>query len=307
MFKRLLSILLVVLLLSGCSAPPPSAEGTPFTDDADRTVTVANVPEKVAVLFSSLAEIWQLAGGTVSVTVGESVERGFCPETTPLVDSGAGKTIDTERLLSHQPDLVIGSADIEAHRKAAALLEQAGIPCALFRVESFPDYLRTLKTCTDLTQNPNAYRKYGIDLQAQIDAIKAQNEAAPSVLLIRSGSSASSAKAKRAADHFAAAMLEELGCRNIADNAPVLLDGLSLEEILRANPHHIFIVPMGDEQAAKVYMQSVLEQPAWQALSAVENGNVHFLPKALFQYKPNARWGEAYQYLAEIINQIINE
>ena len=129
----------------------------------------------------------------------------------------------------------------------------------------------------------------------------AKQEEKRKILFIRSGSGESSAKAKTAELHFAAAMLEELGTCNIADNAPVLLDGLSLEEILKEDPDYIFISTMGKEEAARAYMDSVLADSAWQALSAVQEGRVNYLPKDLFQFKPNARWDEAYEYLAEIL------
>lgn len=96
-------------------------------------------------------------------------------------------------------------------------------------------------------------------------------------------------------------MLEELGAYNIADNAEILLDGLSIEEILNEDPDMIFVVTMGDEEAAKVYMDSVFESPAWQSLSAVKNQKYYYLPKDLFQYKPNAKWYDAYLYLAELL------
>jgi len=287
--KRFFSLILaLLLLLGGCKPIPAQPSGY----------------QRVAVLFSSFAEIWQLAGGEVAITVGESVERGICREGVLLVDSGAGKTIDTERLLSYKPDLVIGSADIPAQAEAVKLLEKAGIPCALFRVDTFEDYLAFLKYATTLTGNEKAYQTYGRDQQKEIEAILQKAEAIaekPRVLFIRSGSGASSAKAKKAEQHFAAGMLEELGAHNIAEDAPVLLDGLSLEAILREDPARIFISPMGDEEAAKTYMDSLLSTPAWSALTAVKNKQYTYLSKELFQYKPNARWAEAYRTLATIL------
>ena len=41
--------------------------------------------------------------------------------------------------------------------------------------------------------------------------------------------------------------------------------------------------------------------PAWAGLTAVANDHYVVLPKELFHYKPNARWGESYAYLAEIL------
>ena len=82
-----------------------------------------------------------------------------------------------------------------------------------------------------------------------------------------------------------------------------MLDGLSFEEILNQDPDYIFISTMGDPEAAFSYMDSLLQKPQWQALSAVQNGRVFYLPKELFQFKPNARWDEAYAYLIGLLNQ----
>ena len=287
--KRIFCLFTVLLLLlSGCKPLPEQPSDY----------------RRVAVLFSSFAEVWQLAGGEVAITVGESVERGICEEGVLLVDQGAGKTIDTELLLSYRPDLVIGSADIPAQAEAAKILENAGISCVLFKVDTFEDYLAFLKYATTVTGNEEAYRKYGSDQQKEIETIlqKASDiQERPRVLFIRSGSGASSAKAKKADQHFAAEMLEELGAYNIADNASLLLDGLSLEAILQEDPNHIFISPMGNEQAAKAYMDSLLTSPAWSALTAVNTQQYSYLEKELFQYKPNARWAEAYRTLATIL------
>ena len=157
-FSGLLALVTALLLLCSCSVQPISEEKQiSFTDSMNHLVSLDKTPETVAVLFSSYAEIWNLAGGTVSVTVGESVERGFAPQETPLVDDGAGKTIDMELLLAAQPDFVIGSADIDAQVEACGLLRQAGIPAALFRVDTFSDYLSMLKICTQITGDAQAY------------------------------------------------------------------------------------------------------------------------------------------------------
>ena len=298
--------LVPLFLLSACSAEKSSASNVyySFTDDAGISITLPEKPQKVAVLFSSFADVWTLSGGEVSITVGESVERGLVPDTVLLVDSGAGKVIDHEILLSSEPDFIICSADIEAQAETADMMNQAGIPCAQFHVECFEDYLRMLDICTDITGDKEAYQINGEQVKTRIDKLletAGKQETEKRILFIRSGSGESSAKAKTADQHFAAEMLEELGVYNIADNAPVLLDGLSLEEILTEDPDLIFISTMGDEEAARAYMDSVLVSPAWQALHAVQTGNYFYLPKDLFQYKPNAHWDEAYSYLFEIL------
>lgn len=307
--NRLISFLCVLCLLLPMllSCGNPAADGDPFylrfTDSTGEEVILKDRPVRVAVLFSSFAEMWQLAGGEVAVTVGESVERGFCPVDTALVDSGAGKTVNAELLIANRPDLVICSADIAAQNEISGILRDAGIPVARFRVESFSDYLSVLKIMTDITGNAEAYETNGLSVSREADTVKAiyGKRTAGSILFLRVGSSARSTKAKDASGHFAASMLEELGCFNIADRAPILLDGISMETILTENPYRIFVTTMGDEDAARSYLASLLESDAWQALSAVREGRVEILPKELFQFKPNARWGEAYRYLAEIL------
>ena len=247
--------------------------------------------------------MWSLAGGEVSVTVGESVERGICEEGVSLVDSGAGKSINLDLLISYKPDLVICSADVAAQVSVAEVLREAGIPCAQFRVESFLDYLSVLSVMTDITGNKDAYRVYGTEQKERIDDLLSEisPENKKTMLFVRAGTTAKATKAKRSEDHFAAKMLEELGVYNIADSAKVLLDGLSIEDILREDPDYIFITTMGNEELSRNYMDSLLDDSVWQSLDAVKNGNYYYLPKDLFQFKPNGKWYEAYYALWEIL------
>ncbi len=325
----LLPALLVSLALAGCglstpAAPafsalpaPSSAAGArageatvayplSFTDHAGNLITLEQPPKRVAVLFSSFADLWTTAGGTVAITVGESIERGFVPPDTPLVDGGAGKAIDRELLLNSQPDFVLCTADIPAQLEAAAFLNRAGIPAAAFRVESFADYRSVLKLCTDITGDADAFATFGTEVGERIDAMLAadaisRGSLTPEILFIRAGSKNSATKAKTAKENFVCAMLQELQTHNIAEDAPVLLDGLSLEEILLRDPDFIFISTMGDEQAARAHMDAVLADPAWQQLTAIQNGRYAYLPKELFQFKPNQRWDEAYAYLIDLL------
>ncbi len=305
-YISLLLCVLTVLALMGCRQTVTECGAEvyySFTDDSDRSVSLKFRPKKVAVLFSSYAEMWTLAGGEVKITVGESIERGFAPEGTPLVDSGAGKTIDREALLAAEPDFVIASADIAAQAELAAYLDTVGIPCALFRVDCFADYANAMRHLCEITVRYDLYEKNVTEVGAEIEKILAEvdQSAAPRILFVRCGSSYGATKAKVAAENFVCKMLEELGAVNIADAAPELSDGPALEAILAADPEVIFFSTMGNEQKSRAYMDSVLALEAWQTLSAVRVGRYVYLDKNLFQFKPNARWGEAYKFLAEYL------
>ena len=304
--KLFILILSLVCLLSiSCNDTEQVDSYYTFFDSNNNKVILSKKPEKVAILFSSFVEIWNIAGGNTAITVGESIERGFV-EQAILVDSKAGKVINNELLLSSNPDFVICSADIQEQVKTFNLLNNVNIPSALIRVESFEDYLWFLNICTDILKTKDKYKEYGTNVENKIKELLINyNDKNSKILFIRAASTAKSTKAKGTKDHFVCKMLNELGMLNIADEAKVLLDGLSIEEILIQNPDYIFISLMGDEESSKNYMDSLINSDIWKELNAIKNGKYYYLPKELFQYKPNQKWDKAYEYLVDIIYEEI--
>ena len=55
--------------------------------------------------------------------------------------------------------------------------------------------------------------------------------------------------------------------------------------------------------AEDVYRQTLESNDAWQSLTAVKEGRVFIMDQRLYNLKPNAKWGEAYEGLAEILYQ----
>ena len=259
---------------------------------------------KTACLNSSLADLWQLAGGSVDITVEESVERGFASPEALLVDSASGRNINTELLVAAEPDLVIGSADTASHVRLSSFLDKAGIDMILVDMDSFDDFLSVFHTLTDITGRSDLCEKYGEGQKTAIEEIIANAagyESKPRVLFVRAGSAFSYVKAKRTDDHFAAKIIEDLGAVNIADEYGMLTDSLSLEAVLESNADKILVVPQGDEDASIAYITDLFSQPGWRDVRAIENGSVYFLPKELFHFKPNGRWAEAYEMMEEVL------
>ena len=55
-------------------------------------------------------------------------------------------------------------------------------------------------------------------------------------------------------------------------------------------------------EGVKAYVaESITENPVWSELSAVKEGRVYIMDKSLYTLKPNDRWGEAYEKLAELL------
>lgn len=259
---------------------------------------------RTACLNSSIADLWALAGGTVDITVGEAVERGFADEDAILVDSSSGRNINIEILVSSQPDLVLGSVDTVSHVRLKALLDDIGIDMILIREDCYEDFLSIFRTLTGLTGREDLYQEYGEGQKKGIEElIKASRSPGvlPRVLFIRAGSAFSYVKAKRTDDHFAARIIEDLGAVNVADEFDALTDSLSLEAILKADPDKIIIVSQGDEEASRAYVEHLFSSPGWRDVDAIKEGRVVFLPKDLFHFKPNGRWLDAYRMMEEAI------
>lgn len=330
--KRLCLLLALLLALPACGAagpagsaePPGSAEtaaGTEtagsmesagsaepaggtvaFTDDLGREFAL-EPPRRVAALIGSFADVWCLAGGRDALVAAAgdawtSFDLGLREDTADL---GAVKEPSLELLLAAEPDLILASVNTAADLELRETFDRAGIPAAYFEVDCFGDYLRMLEVCARLTGRPERYKAYGEDVREQVEAAVArQDGSAPRVLYVRA--SGSSCKAKGSEGSVLGEMLAELGCVNIADGGG-LLENLSVEGIIAGDPDYIFAVLQGADASAaqKSLDAALLSNPAWSGLRAVREGRFITLDHRLYNLKPNARWGEAYEGLADIL------
>ena len=289
---------------SGSAESGPAGTAVTFTDGLGRSLTVDS-PRRVAALIGSFADMWCLAGGKDTlVAAAADTWTQFSQDLPDTVQNlGAVKEPSAETLLAVQPDLVLASTKTQADIDLLPTLEQAGIPVAYFDVSSFSDYLEMLEICTRITGCPERYEQYGTAVQAQVEEAKARAEGkeAPTVLYLRA--TGGSCKVKNSKGSVLGEMLEDLRCTNIADSDASLLEELSMESILAADPDYIFLVLQGgnQEKARQTLEKAVLSNPAWQQLTAVKEGRCHYMDQALYNLKPNARWGEAYEGLAEIL------
>lgn len=295
--------LTAAFLLSGCKAAPEAGKeaGITFQDDLGRQVQAGN-PQRVAALIGSFADIWLLAGGELVAAANDSWDSLELPLDDQVVNLGSITEPDAEKLIASEPDLVLASSNTAADLELEELLTQAGIPVAYFAVSNFEEYLHMLDICTQLTGRRDLYEKHGLKVQEEIaQVLERADGSAPEVLFLRA--SASSVKAKGSEGNVCGEMLADLGCVNIADQDGSLLDELSMEAIIAADPDYIFVTLQGsDQEAATENMEQILLQhPAWSSLTAVKEGRYYMLDKRLYNLKPNARWGEAYRKLADIL------
>lgn len=300
-----------VVSLSGCAetennektAQISQNETITFQDDLGNDIHVEANP-KTAIMIGSFADMYSLAGGKEDIVAAahDTWTQFDLDLDENTKDIGEIKKPNTELLIASNPDLVIASAKNDAQKDTKTLLDSAEIPAAYFDVSSFEDYLRVLKIFSELTQNEEAYEKYGEDQAEAIEkTIERADGSQPTYLFLRSTSKG--VKAVAGTDSVLTAILDDLGAENIVKSEDISLEEVSLEHILLENPDHIFIVYQGEtsDKAQENLKQLVNSSEAWKELDAVKEEKVHVMDPKLFNLKPNAQWAQAYQEAADLL------
>ena len=313
LLSRMIAFLLV-LSLAGCAAAKPDEtssangewEAVTVNDDLGREVTLETMPERVAVLMGSFAETWLLAGGKLIAAPKDAWEDFSLELDESVTDLGSYMKISAEALFGLEADLIIASSNTKSQMELKDTLESAGLSVLYFDVNGFEDYLRMLKTCTEITSRSDLYEVNGTEISLQVEKAKEAAAAAlngkeaPRVLFVRTA--ASGIHVKGSDGTVLGLMLRDLGCVNIADGSE-LLENLSIEKIIEEDPDEIFIVMQGSDQegAKKTLEETLTGNPAWSGLTAVREGKVHYMDKKLYHLKPNNRWGIAYDELEKLL------
>lgn len=283
------------------AVPEAGSETGPQAESIDGGARFS-ADSRAAALSRSVGELWLLAGGQLAGVTEDALDLpGLSPDTVSI---GTLSRPSLEAILACKPDFVMLTEDLSAHKTIAEQLEELGVPVLVADIENFSDYRDMMITLTDYTGRDDLYQKNCEAVSQQIDEIvkKAEKAGTEDQTYLCLRVSATKNKALKA-DHFACAILSDLGLKNVAEG-DTALDELSLEVIVRADPDWIFLVLQGEEdEAMAAYRDAFASQEVWSSLKAVREDRIVVLPKDLFQYKPNARWAEAYEYAYEIIFQ----
>lgn len=295
--NRLLSVMscifavLLSIQLVGCSSPAQKE--------------AVSAPEKTVAVSKSIADLWLLSGGSLVGTTEDAMELDGISDGTAVI--GTLSHPEIEAVLALDPDLVLLTEDIPAQKELSTQLNDAGITVMSIDINSFEDYMSCMNELTDLTGRKDLYEKNAVQVSERIDEIKAKASASADSgsgrkLFLAMRVSATKNKALKD-DYFACEIFRDLGLVNIAEGSSSL-DELNLEAIVSADPDYIFIIPQGREsEAMETYRTQFEANPVWSELRAVREKRLYVLPKDYFQYKPNAQWDLAYEYVFDLLQE----
>ena len=308
--KRILPLFLALaLLLTGCTAvsttestsqtvsqvdspssAPESAssqlESISITDSNGSQITLDTSAPRVVAAYGSFAEAWLLAGGELCGVTQDALEQRDLGLPEDIAVVGTVKEPNAEEIIALEPDLVLLASDITAQADIRDVLENAGLACAFFQVDTFADYAFMMEQLCAVTGREDLYEENVTQVGQQIEEAQANavlSSTRPNVLLIRAFSTGIKAKTD---DELAGAILKDLGAHNIADDHPSMLEDLSLEEVIAADPDYIFVL---DRDAAiqtegAQLAQEIVENELVKGTRAYTDGHIVYLSSPAVWY-----------------------
>lgn len=287
-----------------------------FTDANNNTVTINKNPQKVYNLYASFTTLWYEAGGTVAGCIGGSssidlyqqyIGRDITADEgiTVVATTSSGSKWSVESIISGQPDLIICSTAMSGYSTISSPAEAAGIPVIAVSYDSLSDYLKWFKVFCNLTGKPELWDSIATktvdDVVEVLMEIPLENN--PTVFCMFSGTTKFQANLSST---VVGSMVKMMRATNIADSwftetGATRVD-INLETVFAGQPDMILVQCHSDTEEVTGFMNDIYgDNPVWEAIPAVKENKIFFLEKVLFHNKPNSRFAEAYQKLAQIL------
>ena len=309
--KRILIGMLLGLALmafAGCgtqgakeqAASSVSAFAT-IEDDLGREVVLEKKPERIVVTSASFLEPLHEVGGDV---VGRPDSKTQMPDyAKDKASVGKVYQIDTEKVLACEPDLVIINKGM--NEKLVDTLEASGIKTLVVDSKSYENVKHMVQMFAAVTGE----QEKGDTLIKTMDSkIAGTLQKLPKekhrIAILHSTNQGLTVQLEGSIAGSAAKML---GWENVAaDETPLEKNPdaapYSLETLVEKNPEIIFVTSMGKMEDIKASMEETIAgNPAWQALPAVQQKKLYYLPQDLFLLSPGIHYPEAVAYMAKLV------
>jgi iron complex transport system substrate-binding protein len=308
--KIYLNLLFIILLITACSpaaiaSQPESVEPTlapapiVVTDQRGKEFTFEEPAAHIVSLAPSNTEIL-FAVGAGSQVIGRDTFSDYPAEALAVADIGGGfGALDTETILASNPDLILAGELTPAEQVQA--LEDLGLTVfVLGNPVELPEMYENLRTVAKMTGHLEETETMIVSLEARVSAVEqklAGITERPLVLYELDGTDPN-APWVPGPGTFVDTLLKEEG----ADSMSASLEGawvqVSLETIIENDPD---IILLGDATWGGVTPEMVAARGGWDALTAVQNGNVFPFDDNLVS-RPGPRLVDGLEALAKLLH-----
>ena len=293
-FASYLPVLLLLTLpigLGGCETE--SADSTAFSDDLDRSVQITPPVDRVIPLAPNLTELTIAASGADRL-VAATVSDDYPPDVVESLPRVQTLPIDYEQIVTHEPDLVLATDQVNSPDDAAPLKEM-GLPVYFFSfatVDDIFDGIRTLGTLFETAPTANATAD---SLRTALDTLQARtaSETPPRVLVLV-GDDTLYAFGDGSYVHT---LIEAAGGESITDHFASAAPTLNEEFVLEAAPD-VIIGLFGEDYDPEELLRL---HPTWHAVPAVANDRVYSINADLIA-RPGPRVVEGAYRIAALLH-----
>lgn len=276
-----------------------------YKNSFDEECTVTKKPKKVAVLMNSTLDLWYLAGGTAIARV--KGETNVPEAAKDIQDLGSFNKVNIESLLALEPDLIIMASSSSDQAKLVPSLTENKIETAIIdtNTEPYEGFKKNLYLFCKILGTEDKYSGEINNITKRCEAVMDKTKKAdkqPNVAIFFTSSKSVQCELPTS---LIGDMVQHMGGKNIVDDVNV--EGktkvdFSVEKLIEKDPEYILVTTMGDVDKCKErFNKDVMSNDIWGSLTAVKEGRVYYLPKDLFMYRPNARYGEAFEELGKLI------
>lgn len=249
-----------LVALGACAPPAPSGE--PVPPGAERLVSLA--PSLTEILFA-------LGAGERLVAATEYCDHPPAARRLPRVGGVTSETLDLERVVAAEPDLVVAIGQDQG--EAIAALRRLGLRVEVLPSDGVDDLFRTVErlgTLVGRSEDAARLTRHLARRMARVEAAvgRLPEGERPRVFyqvwddpLMTAG-----------AGTYISQLIERAGGRNVFADVDALYPQVSPEAVIARDPE-VILAPRMHGQL--VEPESFARRPGWEGIEAVETGRIH--------------------------------
>lgn len=306
----MLTLALVLMLVAAACAPTPSS--TPMTtptltyprtiaDDLGRNVTIPEKPARIISLYPSFTETL-FALGLGEKVVGVTTFCDYPPEALHKEKVGGVTTVDLEKIVALNPDLVL--VDARLQREVVQGLGKLGLTVVALYPENFEEILENIRLMGEITGQEQEASRLTADMGKRVKFItdrtkELADSERPKVFYLTWYDPLKSIGPGTLINE----LIKLAGGKNIAADAKERVPAYSFEMMIARNPQ-VIILAGGSMTSITVDELKALER--WQVVDAVKNGRVYSIDAALIA-GPRPRIVDGLEIMAKYIHPALFE
>lgn len=286
---------------SDAPAPAPSEAPESFplelTDDADRTVTIESEPERIVSLAPSNTEI-VCALDACDRIVGVTDFDDYPPEVADVDKVVTFAQVDVEAVVAAEPDLVIAAGNELTPTSVIDQLGDLGLTVLVLYPESLDEVMADIELVGRAIGRADEATALVADMESRVEAVETAVEDLDQPRTFYEVSVFEGTIYTAGEGSFLASLIETAGGDPVTGDA--LSTSIAIEDLVAADPE---LILLGDATYdPTITPESVAARPGWDAMTAVESGDVVVVIDDLVITRPGPRIVDGLEALVRAIH-----